>query len=81
LAPGIIGSICVGAVGLRSTGCIVIGPVAPRSGCFLGMTVNAQPSTSFEGDIWRQASIAVAGCMAHGRAANPVLVLRGADAA
>jgi len=45
------------------------------------MTVNAQPSTSFEGDIWRQASIAVAGCMAHGRAANPVLVLRSADAA
>lgn len=46
--PGIIGSICVGAVG-RSTGCIPIGPVLSEGGCRLVMIVSVQPLFSFEG--------------------------------
>jgi hypothetical protein len=44
-----IGSICVGVVG-RSTGCIIMGPVLSDCGVLLGMTINAQPPFSFEGD-------------------------------
>lgn len=36
-AAGIVGSICVDAVGACSAGCIRIGPVPPRGGCLLGM--------------------------------------------
>jgi hypothetical protein len=48
--PGMIGSIWVGVVGSRSTGCILMGPVLSDCGVLLGMTVNAQPPFSFEGD-------------------------------
>jgi hypothetical protein len=48
--PGMIGSIWVGIVGSRSTGCILMGPVLSNCGVLLGMTVNAQPPFSFEGD-------------------------------
>jgi hypothetical protein len=44
-----IGSIWVGVVGSRSTGCILMGPVLSDCGVLLGMTVNAQPPFSFEG--------------------------------
>jgi hypothetical protein len=47
-AQGIVGSICVGAVAVRSMGCIPIGPVLSEGGCFLGMVVNAQPALPFE---------------------------------
>jgi hypothetical protein len=36
-AAGIVGSICVDAVGACSAGCIRIGPVPPDGGCLLGM--------------------------------------------
>jgi hypothetical protein len=38
-APGIIGSICVGAERLRSMGCILIGPAWSEGACFLGMPI------------------------------------------
>jgi hypothetical protein len=44
-----IGSICVGVAG-RSTGCIIMGPMLSDCGVLLGMTINAQPPFSFEGD-------------------------------
>ena len=44
---GIIGSICIGAVGLWSMAWIPIGPVLSSGGC-LGITVNAQLSVSFD---------------------------------
>jgi hypothetical protein len=48
LVPGIIGSIWIGAVGSRSTGCIPIGPVLSDFFGLPGMMVNAQWSFSFE---------------------------------
>jgi hypothetical protein len=49
LAPGIIGSVCVGVDGPRSRGCIPIGPALSEFGFFLGMTDNAQGRFSFSG--------------------------------
>jgi hypothetical protein len=43
VAPGIIGSIWVDAVGLWLAGCIPIGPVVSDGSCLLSMMVNAQP--------------------------------------
>jgi hypothetical protein len=62
-----IGSIWVGVVGSRSTGCILMGPVLSDCGVLLGMTVNAQPPFSFEGDgraIPNGASLQVRGRLA-----------------
>jgi len=62
-----IGSIWVGVVGSRSTGCILMGPVVSDCGVLLGMTVNAQPAFSFEGDgraIPSGASLQVCGRLA-----------------
>jgi hypothetical protein len=62
-----IGSIWVGVVGSRSTGCILMGPVLSDCGVLLGMTVNAQPPFSFEGDGWAipgDASLRVCGQLA-----------------
>jgi hypothetical protein len=39
LAMGIIGSICVGVDGLRSMGCIPIGPAWSEGACFLAMAI------------------------------------------
>ena len=39
LALGIIGSICVGVDGLRSMGCIPIGPAWSEGACFLAMAI------------------------------------------
>lgn len=47
MVQGIIGSICVAAVGLCAKGCIPIGPVLSGGGGFLGMAVNARASVSF----------------------------------
>jgi hypothetical protein len=38
-ALGIIGSICVGVDGLRSMGCIPIGPAWSEVACFLAMAI------------------------------------------
>jgi hypothetical protein len=52
LAPGIIGSVCVGVDGPRSRGCIPIGPALSEFGFFLGMTDNAQGRYSFSRLGW-----------------------------
>ena len=48
-ARGIVGSICVAAVGLCDGGCIPIGPVLSGRDGFLGMIFNARASFSFAG--------------------------------
>jgi hypothetical protein len=48
LALGIAGRVCVGVVGLCSSGWVAMGPALSEGGCLSRMSDNARPLFSFE---------------------------------